>query len=326
MKEQVLDLLKMGYPEFVSGESICQALGVSRTAVWKHIQALRAAGYRIEAVPHAGYRLVSAPNRLYPSEITRGLKTSFIGHRVYHYDQVESTNRTARELAASAIEDGTLVVAEEQTGGRGRLGRSWFSPHARGIWCSVILYPEVNPVNAPPLAMLAAVAVARALRRTAGVEAGIKWPNDLLVAGKKICGILTELSAEMERVNYLIIGIGINVNIASGEFPRELQEMATSIQMETGRRVSRVALLQNLLAELEYWYERWQKEGFAPVLACWKELSVTLQRPVRVITLKESWEGWAEDVDADGSLVIRLPNGEYKRVVSGEVSLRPINP
>ncbi|NHM28723.1 biotin--[acetyl-CoA-carboxylase] ligase [Desulfofundulus sp. TPOSR] len=322
LKEQVLEMLVKGYPDFVSGEAICQSLGVSRTAVWKHIQALRGAGYDIEAVPHAGYRLVNIPDRLYPAEITRGLQTAFLGRNVYHYDQVESTNRTARELAARGVPDGTLVVAEEQTGGRGRMGRGWFSPHSRGIWCSVILHPAVNPMDAPPLTMLAAVAVARALRRAAGVEAGIKWPNDLLVGEKKICGILTELSAEMERINYLIIGMGINVNIDRHEFPPELREIATSVQIETGRRVSRVHLLQNLLAELEYWYRIWEKEGFAPVLACWKELNVTLHRPVRVFTQRETWEGWAEDVDADGSLVLRLPGGEYKRVVSGEVSLR----
>ncbi|MQL51993.1 biotin--[acetyl-CoA-carboxylase] ligase [Desulfofundulus thermobenzoicus] len=323
LKEQVLDLLKKGYPEFVSGEVICRALGVSRTAVWKHIQALRSAGYDIEAVPHAGYRLISVPDRLYPGEITRGLNTSFIGQQVYYYDRLESTNRTARELAGRGVAGGSLVVAEEQAGGRGRMGRSWFSPYGCGLWFSVILYPEVNPLHAPPLTMLAAVAAARALRRTAGVKAGIKWPNDLLVNDKKICGILTELSAEMERVNYLIMGMGLNVNIAAHQFPPEIRETATSVLRETGRRSSRVALLQDLLAELEYWYLRWQREGFAPVLDCWKELSVTLGRPVRVFTMKESWEGWAEDVDTDGSLLLRLPGGEYKKVVSGEVSLRP---
>jgi BirA family biotin operon repressor/biotin-[acetyl-CoA-carboxylase] ligase len=322
LKERVLELLKNGYPDFVSGEAICRSLGISRTAVWKHIQALRGAGYDIEAVPHAGYRLVSVPDRLYPAEITRGLATAFLGHKIYHYDRVESTNRTARELASRGVPAGTLVVAEEQTGGRGRMGRGWFSPHGLGIWCSVILRPAVNPMDAPPLTMLAAVAVARVLRRVTGVEAGIKWPNDLLVGEKKICGILTELSAEMERVNYLITGMGINVNIDRHQFPPELRETATSVLAETGRRVSRVALLQDLLAELEYWYTLWEREGFAPVLARWKEMSVTLHRPVKVFTWKESWEGWAEDVAADGSLLLRLPGGECKRVVSGEVSLR----
>ncbi|OAT80700.1 biotin--[acetyl-CoA-carboxylase] ligase [Desulfotomaculum copahuensis] len=323
MKESVLRLLKKGYPGFVSGEAICRSLGVSRTAVWKHIRALREAGYGIEAQPHAGYRLINIPDRLYAEEIAAGLPTGLIGCRIYHYTSLVSTNRTARELAGREAPDGTLVVAEEQTGGRGRLGRGWYSPCGKGIWCSVILHPPVNPVDAPPLTMLAAVAVCSALRRAAGVEAGIKWPNDLLVNGKKICGILTELSAEMERINFLITGMGINLNLTAADLPAELRTTATSVLIETGRPVSRVAVLQAVLTELEHWYLLWLQDGFAPVLARWKEFSVTLGRPVRVASLKESWTGLAEDVDENGALLLRLPAGELKKVVSGEVSLRP---
>jgi len=319
----VLRLLKKSRSEFVSGESICRALGVSRTAVWKHIRALREAGYDIEAQPHAGYRLVNVPDRLYPEEITDGLQTSFIGRRVFYYPSLDSTNSTARELAAQGVPDGTLVVAEEQVAGRGRLGRGWFSPFGGGLWCSVILRPPVNPSAAPPITMLAAVAAADALRRAAGVRAGIKWPNDLLVHGKKICGILTELSAEMERVGHLIIGLGMNLNQEEADFPPALQSTATSARLETGRPVSRVAVLQALLDELEKCYLSWLRDGFAPVLARWKELSVTLHRPVRVSTLRESWEGVAEDVDEDGALLLRLPSGRLQKVVAGEVTMHP---
>ncbi|MEW6274724.1 MAG: biotin--[acetyl-CoA-carboxylase] ligase [Bacillota bacterium] len=321
MKEQVLTLLKEHQPEFVSGELICKNLGVSRTAVWKHIQTLRAEGYAIVSQPHAGYRLLAVPDRLYPQEILSGLKTKFIGRRIFYYAQAPSTNLLARELALAGAPDGALVVAEEQTGGRGRLGRGWFSPFGEGIWCSLILYPPVNSVEAPPLTMLTAVAVARAVRQAAGVSPGIKWPNDLLLGDKKICGILTEMSAEMERINYLIIGTGINVNIE--DFPGEIKSVATSLKAYAGRAVSRVKLLQAYLQEMELLYRIWLKEGFPPVLKLWKELCVTLHRPVRVSSLKESVEGWAEDVDAQGNLILRTADGAVRRITAGEVSLRP---
>ncbi|MBC7324571.1 MAG: biotin--[acetyl-CoA-carboxylase] ligase, partial [Moorella sp. (in: Bacteria)] len=181
MKEQILRLLKESQPEFVSGEVLCKELGVSRTAVWKHIQALRAEGYDILSQPNAGYRLVGVPDRLYPQEILSGLKTEFIGRHIFYYPQAPSTNILARDLALSGAPDGALVVAEEQTGGRGRLGRGWFSPCGKGVWCSLILYPSVNPAAAPPLTMLTAVAVARAVQQAAGLVPGIKWPNDLLL-------------------------------------------------------------------------------------------------------------------------------------------------
>ena len=318
-----MQLLKGQQPEFVSGELICKNFGVSRTAVWKHVQTLRTEGYEIMSRPRAGYRLASVPDRLYPQEILSGLKTEFMGRRIYYFAQVPSTNAVARELVPAGAPDGALAVAEEQTGGRGRLGRGWFSPPGKGVWCSLILYPPVNPAAAPPLTMLTAVAVARAVRRVAGLTPGIKWPNDLLLGGKKFCGILTEMSAEMERINYIIIGAGINVNLNQEDFPGEIANVATSLKAYAGRTVSRVELLQAYLQEMEVLYRIWLKEGFAPVLKLWKELCVTLQRPVRVSGLKESVEGWAEDVDEEGSLILRLADQTIRRLTAGEVSLRP---
>lgn len=322
MKARVLRLLKESYPEYVSGEMVCKSLGVSRTAVWKYIQGLRADGYDIEAQPHSGYRLRSVPDRLYPNEISAGLTTSLIGREIYYFDSVDSTNRKAKELAAGGAPDGAVVVAEEQVGGKGRLGRGWFSPHGQGVWCSVILRPEVLPVDAPPLTMLAAVAVARAIKTTTGIEAGIKWPNDLLISGKKICGILTELNAEMEKINYLVLGMGLNANIEPQDIPEELKDVATSLKIETGQSVSRINIIRSLLMELEELYMLWLREGFAPVLAQWKQMCVTLNCPVRVSTVRDSWEGWTEDVDETGALILRLPDGTLQRLVAGEISLR----
>lgn len=320
VKEQILRILKEQQPDFVSGELLCKNLGVSRTAIWKHIQTLRAEGYAITSRSRAGYRLLRVPDRLYPQEIVSGLKTEFFGRRVFYFQQVPSTNKLAQELAGSGAPDGSLVVAEEQTGGRGRLGRGWFSPFGQGIWCSLILYPPVRPADAPPLTMLTAVAVARAVTLVAGVRPGVKWPNDLLLDGKKFCGILTEMSAEVERINYLVIGTGINVN--GEDFPAEIRDVATSLKIYTGRVFSRVKLLQAFLQEMEQLYRIWLQEGFLPILELWKQLCVTLHCPVRVSSIKESAEGWAEDVDNEGNLIVRLADGSIKRFVAGEVSLR----
>lgn len=322
MKETILRLLKERRPEYVSGEEICRSLNVSRTAVWKHIQALREKGYEIEARSRAGYMLTGIPDRLFPEEIGDGLATRFLGRTVYYCDSVSSTNNLAKELAGQGAADGTLVVAEEQTGGKGRLGRQWCSAKYKGSFFSFILFPPLMPQEANMVTLITAVAMASAVRDETGVAAGIKWPNDLLVNGKKICGILTELSAEMERINYMVVGVGLNVNQEENDFPEEVSASATSLKDQTGSNISRVKLVQAFLLEFEKWYLLALENGFAPVLARWKEMSVSLNCPVRIHNPNSSWDGWAEDIDSDGALLLRLPGGEIKRVISGEVSLR----
>lgn len=322
MKEAVLKLLKNRRSEYVSGEDICRNLDVTRTAVWKHIQALREDGYGIEARPRLGYMLTSIPDRLCPGEILDGLATEFIGRKIFYCDGVSSTADLAKELVRKGAREGSLVVAEEQTGGKGRLGRKWCSPKYRGILFSLILYPTTSPAEAARVTMIAAVAIAAAIRRETGIAAGIKWPNDLLVNGKKICGILAEMSAEIDKINYLVVSAGINANHDREDFPPDVRGTATSLKMEAAGTVSRVKLLQASLTEFERWYRVWLTEGFRPVLAEFKKMSVSLNRPVRIYTLNKTWDGWAEDVDEDGALLLRLPDGEIQRLVSGEVSLR----
>lgn len=322
MKEEILRLLKESRLEYVSGEEICRSLAVTRTAVWKHIQALREDGYGIDARPRAGYMLTVVPDRLFPEEIRDGLSTRFVGRKVFYCDSVSSTNDLAMEMARNGAGEGVLVVAEDQTGGKGRLGRGWYSPKYKGIWFSLLLCPSVNPSEASQVTMMAAVALASAIKSETGVAAGIKWPNDLLVGGKKLCGILTELSAEMDRINHLVVGVGINTNQDQDDFPEAVRDTATSLKVEAGRTVSRVRLLQASLAAFEWWYGEWLTRGFPPVLARWKEMSVSLNCPVRIHNLNKSWDGWAEDVDKDGALLLRLPDGSLQRLVSGEVSLR----
>lgn len=323
MKEAVLRFLKKNRGTYVSGEEICKSLQVTRTAIWKHIQTLREEGYEIEARPRFGYQLTHIPDRIYPEEIKDGITTGIMGrNKIFHFSTISSTTEPAREEAQKDCAEGTLVVAEEQTGGRGRLGRTWYSPRYKGIFLSLVLRPQVNPTEVSQVTMLTSVALAQAVNKETGAAAGIKWPNDLLVRGKKICGILADLNAEMDRVNYLILSAGINANNEPEDFPGELKDTATSLKIETGRHVDRAGLVRACLESFEHWYTLWLDQGFEPVLSAWKDLSVSLNCPVRIHTLNKSWEGWAEDIDEDGALLLRLPNGDIQKLVSGEVSLR----
>ena len=322
MKDAVLQLLKKSRPGFISGEDICRELSVTRAAIWKHIQSLREEGYEIDARPRLGYSLIGIPDRLNAEEITDGLNSRFLGRKIYYYDIAKTTNDLAKELAGQGAPNGAIVLAEEQNSGRGRLGRYWHSPKHKGIYFSTILHPPVSLAEASQVTMVSAVALALAIRRVTGVPAGIKWPNDLLVGGRKLCGILTEMSAEMDRIEYLVVGAGLNVNHTGEDFTPDILDTATSLRLESGSEQSRVALIQAMLEEFEKWYLIWLEQGFATVLTKWKELSVSLHCPVRVFTIKESWEGWAQDVDESGALILRLPDGTLRSFISGEVSLR----
>ena len=322
MKGEILRLLKINYPEYVSGELICRNLGVTRTAVWKHVRTLRADGYIIEAQTNAGYRLKASPDFLYPEEVTDNLTTTIIGQQVHYYASLASTNEVAKDLAREGCPEGALVIAEEQAGGRGRLGRGWFSPYALGIWASLVLRPTVSPMDVSQLTMVTAVALARALGRETRLPVGIKWPNDLLIDGKKVCGILTEMSADMDRVKYAVVGMGLNVNIGREDFQPELLNVATSLSLEAGKSFSRLILLKAILIELEHKYQAWLDHGFTSLLDEWREMCVTLNCPVTIHTLRESWEGYAEGVNEFGALQVRTASGELRCLTAGEVSLR----
>ncbi|BCV20099.1 bifunctional ligase/repressor BirA [Moorella sp. Hama-1] len=323
-KQQVLDFLRRHPREYISGEELSRGLAISRTAVWKHIQSLRQEGYDIDAQTRRGYCLLATPDYFYPEEVAAGLETSWLGRTLYYYDEVGSTNQVAKELADGGAPEGTVVIADCQTGGRGRRGRNWLSPARKGIWFSVILRPRVAPVQAPQLTLLAAVAVTAAVRERTGLPLGIKWPNDLLAGGRKVCGILTEIKAEIDVVEYIVLGVGLNANLEAGDFSPEVRPLATSLYLETGRPVERLPLFRRILYGLEKWYERWQEEGFAPVRNAWKEASVTLGREVQVNSWREIFQGVATDIDDEGALLVRDAGGQLRRFNSGEVSLRPV--
>lgn len=321
MRARILKLLRQQSQDYLSGEEISRQLAVSRTAVWKHIQELKNHGYEIEAHPRKGYRLKSRPDLLLPEEIRAGLATQLLGKQIVHFYDTSSTNNEAKRLAADDAIEGTIVVSEAQTLGRGRLNRGWFSPPGGGVWVSVILRPPFPPQEAPKCTLMAAVATVEAIREASGLNCGIKWPNDILWQGRKLVGILTEMSAEMDAINFVVLGIGINVSLQESDFPEELRNIGASVSMGAEREVSRVEVLQKLLERLEYWYQVVKQEGFEPVLEAWRRESVTLGQPVRVLAGEETYDGVAEELAEDGSLLVRTENG-LRRVLAGDVSLR----
>jgi BirA family transcriptional regulator, biotin operon repressor / biotin---[acetyl-CoA-carboxylase] ligase len=322
-EELILGLLVDGGLEYVSGEALSGKLGLSRTAVWKVVNALRGHGYRIEAVPSRGYRLVETPDRLTALEVLPLMETHELGRTLHSFETVDSTNAVAFRLAVEGAEHGELVVAEHQTQGRGRRGRSWSSPHHLNLYCSFVLRPELPPQRAPELTLLAAVAVAESLRAV-GVPADIKWPNDLLVGGRKVAGILTELSADPDRVHFVVLGIGVNLNADTADFPPELAQLATSALRVTGQAVPRAAFAAALSLRLEHWLELHALEGFGPVRERWRALSATLGQEVLVTSERLEIRGVALDIDEDGALRIRTGDGREVRVLAGDVEqVRP---
>lgn len=316
----LLTLLLKNKGNYISGEQISEKFGVSRSAIWKQVNHLRNIGYEVESSTRLGYRIRKSPDLMLPEEIWLNAKLSFIGHKIYYFSTIDSTNDEAKKLAQERAPHGTVVIAEEQTGGKGRMGRVWMSPPQKGIWVSIILRPSILPTEAPKLTMLTAVAVAEAIRNEAGIPATIKWPNDILIEDKKVCGILTEMSAEMDDVNYVIIGAGINVN--NDEFSDEIKEKAISLKIAKGESVERIKILAGFLESLEHHYEVAMNHGFSPIFEKWKKLCCNLKKPVEVITKKGSFAGIAVDIDEQGALLVKKEDGKLERVLSGDVSLK----
>jgi BirA family transcriptional regulator, biotin operon repressor / biotin---[acetyl-CoA-carboxylase] ligase len=323
VRNAILEMLRNHRDEYLSGEDISRRLAVSRTAVWKHIQALKQAGYEIESHTRRGYKLLMVPDRLRPEEIIPHFSTQWLGKKIVYFDDVSSTNNEARNEAQRGAPEGTIVIAESQNNGKGRLARGWYSPQYQGIWLSVVLRPKFRPADAPKCSLLAAVALERAIFRQTGIHCGIKWPNDLLYGNKKLIGILTEMSAEFDAINYIVIGMGINVNTFADDLPQELQTIATSLAMITGEKVNRKVLLGKILEELEHSYDKVSSEGFGPLLDEWRQKSITLGKIVDVFGMDEQFSGKAVDIDADGALLIERETG-IERVLAGDVSIRMV--
>jgi BirA family transcriptional regulator, biotin operon repressor / biotin---[acetyl-CoA-carboxylase] ligase len=322
-EELILGFLADGGEDFTSGEALSSKLGLSRTAVWKHVEALRGKGYRIEAVPARGYRLVEVPDRLTALELSPLLSTHDLGHTIHSHESIASTNELAFRLAHDGAEHGEVVVAEQQTAGKGRRGRTWVSPPGLNLYFSAILRPELPPQRAPELTLVAAVALTEVLRES-GAEAFIKWPNDVQIDGLKVAGILTELSAEPERVHFVVVGVGVNLNAQLEHFPEDLRSTATSLALVRGQKVPRAPFAASLWNRLEEWLDLHSEMGFDAVRQRWKELSSTLGQDVWVRTDRREFRGLAQDIDLAGALLVQTEGGSVERVLAGDVErVRP---
>lgn len=316
---RILEVLRSKSYTYISGEQLSRELNMSRTAVWKHVNALRDLGYKVEAITSVGYKLVSSPSLLLPLEIKNGLRAKFIGQNIYWEYEVGSTNTLAMQLAEEGAPEGTIVVSESQKQGRGRMGRSWISQPETGIYLSVILRPDFVPMKASCITFISAIALVEALEQSIGMQARVKWPNDVMIHGRKTAGILTELRAEMERIHYVIVGIGVNVN--NTRFPKELRNKVTSLSLELKEKVSRVKVVQALLEALERWYLVTLHDDNYKTFERWRDLSCTLGNRVEVNVGNEILRGIATRLEPNGSLCLKLDSGEEKQILAGDVTM-----
>lgn len=322
MRTKILKLLKET-DRYLSGQDICDQFGVSRTAVWKAINQLKSEGYIIEAVPNKGYHLKESPEILSYNEIKAVLNTKWIGQELHFFDEIDSTNTKAKQLAELEAFSGTLVVANRQTKGRGRRGRTWESPADTGIFMSLILKPDMNPSKASMLTLVMALAVVKACSEIVGCDCFIKWPNDIIINSRKICGILTEMSAEMDYINHIVIGVGINANADS--FPDELSQKATSIKKESGITVNRAQLMNRILVHFEREYDIFMKqESLKEQVAEYNRLLINCNKEVMIIEPSREYAGVALGINEKGELLVRKEDGQVDAIYAGEVSVRGI--
>lgn len=322
MKEEILRLLRSA-DSYISGQELCNRFGVSRTAVWKAINQLKEAGYEIEAQQNKGYKLMAAPDLMTEAEIKSLMHTDWVAKEVLYFDTIDSTNTKAQELAEKGYPSGTLVVADKQESGKGRRGRSWVSPSGTGIFMTLMIKPDINPNNASMLTLVAALAVAKAITSVTGEEALIKWPNDIVVNGKKVCGILTEMNAQFDYINHIVVGIGINVHNES--FPEEISQMASSLMIEAGgKRFHRAQIIAETMSYFEQYYDTFLKtQDLSALVREYDKLLVNRNKSVRVLDPKEPFDGKAMGITPKGELIVDTWESR-KLVSSGEVSVRGI--
>ena len=318
-KERILHALLSG--EEVSGQSLADAAGISRTAVWKHISGLRGLGFSIQAGPGKGYRLLQTPDSLHPIVVRPGLTTQTLGQTLEYREEVDSTQRVLRELARDGAAEGSVVLAERQMQGKGRRERGWESLPG-GVAVSVLFTPRLAPDRISQFLLLAGVAAAEAVNEQTEIRAGLKWPNDVLLQGKKIGGILAEMASDAERIEHLILGVGLNLNTAEKDIPAGIRDSATSVRAACGGPVSRPQVVRDLLARLEHYYFRLLQSDFSPVRQEWLRHNVTLGRRVRADTDNTVFEGLAADIDHTGALLLQDDAGAVHRLLAADISLR----
>lgn len=319
MDDKLIKWLKES-DDFISGEEISKRLGITRASVWKHIKNLKDLGYEIEGVSRKGYKLISSPDIIIPDEVLQGLNTKFIGREIKHFQEIDSTNKFAKTLDGSAP-DGTVIVAEKQTGGKGRLGRVWSSLKG-GLYFTLFLTPKIDPMKSSKLTQVAAAALVKVLRDK-NINAEIKWPNDIYLNGKKLTGILTEMKCEIDCINYILIGIGINVNIDSSEFNDEVKENATSLFIEKGHKFNRTEILTSFLNIFENLYvDVIENDDFSDVVSLCRKYSMLIDKQAYWINGKNKVKVTCLGLNDNGELVVKTENGEEKSILSGEITFR----
>lgn len=318
-RETILSLFSQTPDGFVSGARISEELGVSRTAVWKHICNLRQAGYLIDAVPSRGYQLQQSPDVLMPEAIQAGLDSSVVGTRIVCLEETDSTNLQTCRFGDEGAAEGLVVIADRQNSGKGRMGRLWESPGGVNLYASILLRPPVLPFEAPKLTFLSAVAVCRAIKECSGLQAAVKWPNDVLLNGAKVAGLLNEMSSETDRVHYVVLGIGVNLNMRSEQFPTDLRYPATSLALASGSSVSRLDFTRVLLEQIDRLYQIYLQQGSAPILSSWSELCDLQGKAVLVDCNEQQIEGVMTGLAEDGALLVRTKAGKIENVYAGDV-------
>lgn len=322
LRAKLLEAFSKADGEFLSGQKISEYIGCSRTAVWKHIEELRKEGYELEAVRRLGYRITKKPDKISSNEIQLGLTTKMMGRNIHFEEAVASTQKIAQSLANDGVPEGTIVVADQQTKGRGRMARAWHSPSGTGIWMSMIIRPNIPVNTTPQLTLLTAVAIVQAIEELTPLKPDIKWPNDIMINGKKIVGILTELQAEADQVHSVIIGTGINVNQKKEQFPEDLQNIATSILIETGEAWERAQFIQTILFKFEGLYSIFLSQGFKPIKLLWEGYAISINKKMIARTLKGTVEGRAIGIDDDGVLLIETEDRSIERIYSADIELK----
>lgn len=321
IRKKLLEAFSQSEEEFISGQKIAELTGASRTAVWKHIEDLRKDGYKVEAVRRKGYRIISIPEKMSADSIRLHLRTTKLGQHIHYFDRVESTQKVANDLANNGAVEGTIVVADEQTMGRGRLARQWHSPKYTGIWMSLILKPNLPIHKAPQLTLLTAVAVVQAISEVAGISAEIKWPNDILVSGKKATGILTEMQAEADGIHSIVIGIGINVNQDAEDFSEDIREIATSLSIESGKKHQREEMICSVLDKIEKLYNVYITSGFSPIKTLWESYAVSIGKQITATTMNSKIRGIALGITDDGVLLLKDDHGQVHSIYSADIEI-----
>lgn len=319
-RNKLIELLSENPTNYISGQYLSEKLNISRSAIWKHMNELKKDGYEIETKARKGYRIVSFPKKLSENTLVWGLNTKWLGKKVIHKESIPSTQRLAHELALDGATHGTIIIADEQTEGKGRVDRKWHSEKGKGIWLSMILRPNILPYLAPQLTLLTATVLADVIDRHTDVTPQIKWPNDILINDKKMAGILTEMQAEQDQVLYVIIGIGMNINHTKDDFSDDLLKKATSLRIETNKSWEMLPIIQEILTTFEHKYSNFLERGFDPVKHDWENYGFRLHERLHIKTGNQEWEGVFLGIAEDGALLAQKEDGTTEKVYSAEIS------